>query len=144
MLWREMFGLIKCDFCHLFQAERSWPLLKCKLSFSLHHLRARYLFLDIYKWFWGGGGGGLHFWVLGLRSSFSTHPQKNAYMHSKIWWQWLLLKHVWTNLGLVAGARMTQLVSAWPSCTRSWVWSLVTSHPCFNLSPLCVTLTTFK
>ena len=43
-----------------------------KILLFLTHLRSRYPFLDIYKWFWEG----LRFCVLGLRSSFSTHrPQ---------------------------------------------------------------------
>ena len=38
-----------------------------KILLFLTHLRSRYPFLAIYKWFWGGwGGGGLCFWVLGF------------------------------------------------------------------------------
>ena len=60
-IWvRNMIGLfikaIGRNFVHL------------KILLFLTHLRPRYPFLDIYKWFWGGS----LFW--GLRPSFSTHP----------------------------------------------------------------------
>ena len=58
--------------------QHDWPVYKShwskfciqylKILLFLTHLRSRYPFLDIYKWFWGGS----LFW--GLRSSFSTHP----------------------------------------------------------------------
>ena len=71
---------------------------------------------------------------------FLRTKRKEWYLIAKGSWflQNFLLKttfyrHGW-YIWLVRGLR----------CARSWIWSPVTSHPCFNFSPFCVALTSFK